>query len=199
MARLTRGLSILVALAVGGAAAPAAAHAASCPSVAVAQTFAHWLDPAKYMSAPNGGFEAGGASWTLTGGAATVQDNEPWHVRAATDHVALALPTGAAAKTAAVCIGVDHPTTRLFVRNTGATASRLAVSVLYTGLNGKPASLSIGQLAGGTAWAPTPVVPVVVNLLSLLGDQHVAFRFAPVDALGHWRIDDVYIDPFGKS
>jgi hypothetical protein len=38
----------------------------------------------------------------------------------------------------------------------------------------------------------------VVNLLSLLGNQHVAFRFAPADALGHWRIDDVYIDPFGK-
>jgi hypothetical protein len=196
MATLIRGLSILVALAVG-AAAPAA-RAASCPSVPVAQTFAHWLDPAWYMTAPNGGFEAGGTSWTLTGGAATVQDNEPWHVRSATDHVALALPTGAAAKTAAVCISVNHPTTRLFVRNTGATASRLAVSVVYTGLDGKPASLSIGQLAGGAAWAPTPVVPVVVNLLSLLGDQHVAFRFAPADGLGKWRIDDVYIDPFGK-
>jgi hypothetical protein len=196
MATLIRGLSILVVLAVG-AAAPAA-RAASCPSVPVAQTFAHWLDPAWYMTAPNGGFEAGGTSWTLSGGAATVQDNEPWDVRSATDHVALALPSGAAAKTARVCIGVDHPTTRLFVRNTGATASRLAVSVVYTGLNGQPASLSIGQLAGGAAWAPTPVIPVVVNLLSLLGDQHVAFRFAPADGLGNWRIDDVYIDPFGK-
>jgi hypothetical protein len=197
MATLTRGLSILVALGVG-AAAPAAAHAASCPSVPVAQTYAPWMDPAYYASAPNSGFEASGTSWTLSGGAATVQDNEPWHVRSATDHVALALPTGAAAKSATVCIDANHPTTRLFVRNTGAATSRLAVSVMYTGLDGKPASLSIGQLAGGAAWAPTPVVPVTVNLLSLLGDQHVTFRFAPADALGQWRIDDVYIDPFGK-
>jgi hypothetical protein len=197
MATLTRGLSILVALAVG-AAAPAAARAASCPSVPVAQTFVRWLDPALYMPAPNSGFEAGGTSWTLSGGAATVQDNEPWHVRAATDHVALALPTGAAAKSTAVCIGVEHPTTRLFARNTGSALSRLAVSVVFTGLDGKPASLPIGQVVAGPSWAPTPVLPVLVNLLALLGNQHVALRFAPADALGHWRIDDVYIDPFGK-
>jgi hypothetical protein len=180
------------------AAVPAAARAASCPAVPVAQTFAPWLDPAWYMSAPDGGFEGGAVGWALTGGAATVAGNEPFYVRAATDHRSLALPAGATATSPTVCIGVEHPTVRFFAVNTGAATSRLAVSVVFHGLDGKLTTLGIGQVTAGSAWAPTPVVAVVVNLLSLLGNQQVAFRFAPADSVGKWRIDDVYIDPYGK-
>ena len=197
MASVIRRLSILVALAVA-AAAPAAAHAASCPTVPVAQTFSPWLDPAWYEYAPNGGFESGATGWTVTGAAATVAGNESFYVHSAADHRSLALPAGATATSPTVCIGVEHPTVRFFALNTGASTSRLAVSVVFHGLDGKLTSLGVGQVAAGAAWAPTPVVPVLVNLLSLLGDQQVAFRFAPADSLGNWRIDDVYIDPYGK-
>jgi hypothetical protein len=32
-----------------------------------------------------------------------------------------------------------------------------------------------------------------------LGKTEVAFRFAPADRIGNWSIDDVYLDPFGRS
>jgi hypothetical protein len=128
------------------AAAPAGAGAASCPSPTVAQIFAPWKDPAWYMTVPDGGLEADGAGWTLAGGAAVVSGNEPFYVRAATDRRSLALPTGASATTPTVCIGVEHPTIRFFARNTGSALSRLAVSVIYTGLDGRPASLANGQV-----------------------------------------------------
>jgi hypothetical protein len=54
-------------------------------------------------------------------------------------------------------------------------------------------------VVAGDEWAPTPVVPVVVNLLSLLGDQDVAFRFTALDNRGEWTIDDVYVDPYKKG
>jgi hypothetical protein len=48
-------------------------------------------------------------------------------------------------------------------------------------------------------WAPTPLLPVVLNALSLLRSQSVAYRFAPADDSGRWWIDDVYVDPYGKG
>jgi hypothetical protein len=52
---------------------------------------------------------------------------------------------------------------------------------------------------GGRACAPTPVVPVLVNVLSLLGDQPVAFRITALDDRGEWTIDDVYVDSYNKG
>jgi hypothetical protein len=190
-------LSIAVAIALC-ALAPAAARASGCASVPVGETFAPWLDPSWYQAAANAGFEAGASGWSLTGGAATVTGNEPFYVGSATDHAALALPADSSATTAPVCIGVEHPTIRLFARNTGSAVSRLNVSVVFSGLDGQPITLLIGQVVAGPSWAPTPVVPILINLLSLLGGQQVSFRFAPADSLGSWRIDDVYIDPYGK-
>lgn len=197
METLRRGLAVVVALAaVNGA--PAVAHAASCPTPELTQTFLPWLDAAWYRLTPDGGFERGATAWTLAGGAATVQGNEPYYVGSTTDHRSLALPLGSVAVSPPVCIDVDHPTVRFFVRNTGSAASLLAVSVVFHALDGTLSSLKTGEIIGGAQWGPTPVVPVLANLLSLAGDQQVAFSFAPVDAGGSWQIDDVYVDPYGK-
>jgi len=197
MPTLTRGLAVLAVLAaVGGA--PAAARATSCPDPSVAQVFRPWLDPAWYMSVPDGGLEHAGQGWTLAAGATVVQGNEPYFVAGAHDHQSLSLPAGSAAITPPVCISVDHPAIRFFARNTGAATSALGVSVIFHSLDGSMTSLSIGQLTGGGGWAPTPVVPVTVNLLSLLGDQWVSFGVAPIDTSGNWQVDDVYVDPYGK-
>jgi hypothetical protein len=167
--------------------------------VAVKQIFSPWLDPAWYATAPDGGLENGAAGWALGGGAATDEGNEPFYVRAPTDHRSLALPSGSRATTPWICVDVQHPTVRFFARNTGSATSSLAVYVIFHALDGTLSSLSLGRVARGSAWGPTPILPVVVNLLSLLGDPHVALRFAPVGTTGHWQIDDVYIDPFGKG
>jgi hypothetical protein len=183
-----------LAIAVLVLAVPAQARAAGCPSQPVTQTFLPWLDPAWYVPAPGGDVEGGGEAWALSGGAAVADGNEPF---LAGDR-SLALPAGSSATTAPMCVGIEHPTVRLFARNTGDPASLLAVSVVFRDPLGLRHALPVGAVAAGSEWAPTPVMPVVANLLSLLGDQDVSFRFAPVGD-GAWAIDDVYVDPYKKG
>jgi hypothetical protein len=196
MVSLRRGLGLALLVILGALAIlalPGPAHASGCPEQPLDRTFRPWLDPAWYAQAPNGGLESGASGWTLERGAAVVDGNEPFHVGGSGDASSLALPPGAAATTAPVCIGVEHPTVRFFARNTGDPTSVLRVSVVSGGV-----SLPVGVILAGSRWAPTPVVPVVVNLLSLLGDQQVAFRFS-ADGRGEWTIDDVYVDPYKKG
>jgi len=199
--RRSLGLILLVlAGAVAILALPGPAHAAGCDEQPLSRTFLPWLDPSWYTPAPDGGLEAGAAGWTLQDGAAVVEGNEPWQVGGEADASSLALPAGSSAVTAPMCIGVAHPTLRFFARNTGSSLSSLAVAVVYRDLFGTPRSLTVGVIGAGEEWAPTPVLPVVVNLLSLLGgDQEVAFRFKPLDSGGEWTIDDVFVDPYKKG
>src|SRR4051794_22528470 len=191
------------ALAVLGLAvlAPAVARAdVDCAAQPTAQTFLPWSDIAYYKAAPDGGFEAGAAGWSLDGGAAVQPGNEPYQVGGADDQVSLAVPPGAEATTPPVCIDLAHPTIRLFARNGGAALSSLKVSVVFRGLLGLRMSLPIGAVTADGDWQPTGRIPVLVNLLSLLsGDQQVAFRFRAPDDGGDWAIDDVYVDPYSKG
>jgi hypothetical protein len=183
-----------LAIAVLALAVPAQARAAGCPSQPVFQTFQPWLDPAWYVPAPGGDVEGGGGEWTLVDGAAVADGTEPFLAGGRS----LTLPAGSSATTAPMCVGVEHPTLRLFARNTGDSASLLAVSVVFRDPLGLRHALPVGMIAAGSRWAPTPVMPVVANLLAVLGDQDVAFRFAPVGD-GQWAIDDVWVDPYKKG
>jgi hypothetical protein len=180
----------VLALAALALAFPSGARAAGCPEQPSAQTFLPWLDVAWYVPAPDGGLEGGGSGWDLDGGAAVVDGNQPY----LDGERSLALPAGASATTAPMCIGVEHPTIRLFARNTGSLTSALAVSVVFRGPLGGTQELPIGAVLAGDRWAPTAVMPVVANLLS----DRAAFRFTPLDNRGEWTIDDVYVDPYKK-
>ena len=172
--------------------------AASCDSYRFEQPFLRWADPAQYVFAPNGGFERGARGWTLTGGARIVAGNESYRVHGRRDSVSLSLPPGSSATSGAMCVGIEHPTLRLFTTNRGALMSMLAVEVLFEDATGAVHSLPIGLLAATSAWRPSVQMPVVANLLPLLPGERtaVAFRFTPLGASGQWRIDDTYVDPY---
>jgi hypothetical protein len=187
------------------AAAPAAnagllaATATGCAPEVFEQPFLPWADPASYVLAPDGGFEAGAAGWTLSG-AAVIADNEPFYVHAPGEQAALELPPGASATSPWMCVGIDHPTLRLFARQDGSPLSTLRIDVLYKDAAGTTRSLTTGRILAQDAWAPTLVTPVVVNLLALLPGERtaVAFRFTAGSG-SSWRIDDVYVDPYSKG
>ena len=147
--------------------------AQACTDQPLSKPFKPWLDYAWYQAAPE--------DWTLAG-ASFAAGGHPW----GGGDSSLSIPAGANAVTDPVCITPAHPTLRFFARGTGA----LTVSVIADG----GLELPVGVVLGTGGWSPTPVLPVVLNLL---GEQDVRFRFA--STLGSFRIDDVWIDPYSKG
>ena len=162
------------------------------------EPFAQWGDTTSYTLVPGGTFEPGSASWALTGGAQVVAGNESYDVSGRGSN-SLSLPAGSSATSPATCTGLDHPSARLFVRNTGSSSSRLNVYATYRLLLGLPYTISLGQLSGSASWQPSSVLQrgLLNNVLGslTLSQSTISFRFVPADSTGHWSIDDVYLDP----
>jgi hypothetical protein len=172
----------------------------SCSGQLLEQPFLRWLDPAHYVLAPDGGLEGRARGWTLRGGATVVSGNEPFYVRSRRDSRSLALPSGSSATTPLICVGVEHPTVRLFAMNTGSVLSTLRIDVVFTGPLGLPVAAPVTTLVSGGAWKPTAPALLLANITALPvvtdGAIAVALRFTPQGAAVRWRIDDVYVDPF---
>ena len=191
---------VLVALLGGAERADAgvlSASASACDDPPLERPFVRWLDPAQYVLAPDGDFDAGARGWQLTG-AGPVADNEPWNVHGSDRRAALHLARDGSATSPVMCVGIEHPTVRLFARNRGAALGTLTVEVLFEDAFGNVRSLSVGTVLADE-WAPTLPMPVLANLLPLLPGERtpVAFRFT-ADG-GDWLIDDVFVDPWGKG
>jgi hypothetical protein len=174
--------------------------AVGCSTPLVEQPFLRWSDAAYYMHAPNGGFEAGSTDWTLSK-ATVVTGNESYYVHSTKDTKSLSLPARSSATTRAVCVGLDKPAMRFFAKSasTGLLSS-LRVDVLVESSLGLTLTVPIGTVSPRSAWAPSPKLLIVANLLPLLPNQQtpVAFRFTPQGS-GTWWIDDVYVDPHRRS
>ena len=180
------------ALLAAPAAAAVTAPAPSCPSATIVHPFTPWGDAADYFLAPNGGLEKGATGWALKGAASVISGNEPFYVGGTADRQSLRLPAASSATTAPFCIGVEHRTMRFF--SNAPSSSSLAVDVLYTDAGGVSRTLNLAKLVGASRWAPTAIVPMVVNALAV-NTMSVRLRFTPQGA-STWTIDDVFIDPF---
>jgi hypothetical protein len=198
-ASIRLAVATVAAILATGACASAAQAASTCPDAGASQVFARWLDPASYVLAPDGGFEAGAADWSQ---GRVVDGNEPWTVGAAADSHALAID-GGSVTSPPVCVGLERPTLRFFARNTGSPLGALSVEALVRTPLGLTLAVPIGVVAGvGDGWAPTLPMPIVANLLPLLpGDDFttVRLRFSAVGLGSSWTVDDVYIDPYSKG
>jgi hypothetical protein len=191
---LLTGLATVAATTV--LAAPAhgatATNSTSCPNTPAVQPFAQWGDSADYFLAPDGGFEQGGAGWTLLGRAAVQAGNEPYAVNDASDRASLRLPTGSSATSQLFCIGAEHRTMRFFASGTG----RLDVDVIVGAGSTSGRTYNVATVEGSGDWAPSSTVPMVVD--KVLAEQgataNVRLRFTPHGA-GDWAIDDVFVDP----
>ena len=170
---------------------------AACEDQVAERLFLPWVDPAHYVLAPHGTVEQT-AKWELEGGAARVAGNERFHVNDIDDTSSLALPPGSSATTAPMCVGLEHPTLRLFARNRGELLSPLLVEVLFDDADGRSHALPIGAYFGTSAWQPTAPLAVIANHFALLPGESVdvSFRFTPLGGAGRWSIDDVCVDPF---
>lgn len=176
------------------------AEAPNCASESLSQVFLPWADLANYTLAPGGDSE-NASGWDSLDGTNFVQGNEPWQVTASNDTKALQLPAGSSATTRAMCVGIDHPTLRTFVRSTGTgLLSSLHVDVLFEDSLGYVHSAPVGAVLPTLGnWALTPTYVITASLLPLLPDNMtpVAFQFTPVGS-GTWQLDDTYVDPWAN-
>jgi hypothetical protein len=192
--------SLPVALIAALSLAPAA-HAATSGCTTVTSTskpFARWNDNNAYVLSPGGNFESLLPGW-LSSGATVTSGNESFYVGGAANSRSLKLGASGTVTTAPVCIGLDYPSARFFLRNTG-SSGRLKVDVLGVGLIGGVRSLLSSYMTAGSAWSPSAPVLILDNLTSLLrlgGKTPVSLRFTAVG--GNWQIDDVYVDPYRRG
>jgi hypothetical protein len=199
---LTAALAVLITLtAVGRAEAGVLVESAkNCQQPPLERPFLPWADPAHYVLTPDGSFSRQAKGWDLSD-AAVIAQNEPWNVRDEARAASLRVSAGGSATSPVMCVGMEHPTLRLFARNTGSMLAPLDIDVLYEDAEGHARSLRMASLVGHSGWAPTLPLPIVVNLLPLLpGEQTpVAFRFTSRGSGSAWLIDDVYVDPYRKG
>jgi len=177
-----------------------AAGAQACNYTGAETVFAPWGDQHSYVLAPDGGFEAGGSGWSLTGGAKAVRGNESYYLDGARDSRSLSLPAGSSATSPSICMSVDTPVLRMFARNTGNPASRLRVEAIYS-LEGLLRTDVVNDVSAGSSWAPTHEMSVVLGLSTIVGTvipSSIQVRITPLDGLGQWQVDDFYVDPFAR-
>jgi hypothetical protein len=162
----------------------------NCP--AAAPVFAPWGDFDSYYFAPNGGFENGSTGWTLSGGAAVVQQaNEPWYLAGFGSH-ALQIPTGGSAAVN-VCYGTAYPGARMFVAGIGGSAT-VHVTVVAHSLLGILSVLDGGTFTASQGWAPSPKMSSLFSALAApLGTMSMELRFTVTN--GTAQIDDLFVDP----
>lgn len=187
-----------------GAAVPARADAVGsligCGDT-VSNPFLRWLDPLPYTLAPDGGFEAGGAGWSFSGGARVVSGNSPFNLSGVGSQ-SLYLPEGSSATSPSMCVGLVLPVVR-YIASGGELLSSLKTEVVYRDALGAQRSveLPVGALPS-RSWQPTlPLLQAggLVNALTLNGlTTDVQFRLTPrgIFGGGNWRVDEVYVDPW---
>jgi hypothetical protein len=197
---IASGLAV-AALAAGAPSASAGLLVQSAPDCTpkpTTQPFKKWGDRTQYNLAPGGNFESASAAdaWELRGGASIVSGNEPWKVNSGGDSRSLRLPPGATATSPVVCVGLEHPTLRLFAKNNRALLSTMTVEVIVETSLGLKAAVPVGILLPHGQWKPSPKLLMVANLLPLLPGQHtpVQFRVRSV-GFGTWSVDDFFVDP----
>lgn len=171
----------------------------ACETGKLRQPFLAWGDDAWYQLVPGGDFESWAAGWRLSGDVKVASGSETFAVSSNGDKYSLRLRGGSSAVSPAVCVSVDTPTFRLFVRNGGPSDSQLAVDV-GVGDGTSTTWTRVANLRGGSAWQPTDVLPIGVPafMQEKTGTALVQLRFSPSGSNASWQVDDVFLDPFKR-
>jgi hypothetical protein len=199
--RPRRLLAVATGVLLALAGLPAAAHAA-CAATPTTKPFLQFGDSADYSLLSNGHFEAGTGGWTLTN-SRVVSGNEPYKIRSASDAKSLAVdPTGVAVSPS-FCVGLEHQTFRLFLRQTSGSWAQLAINLRFKDATGKVNEATVYATGGPGIgnWVVTPPITLARNLPLWNVDQSMSVQIVldPVDTGGGWAFDDIYIDPYKRS
>jgi hypothetical protein len=158
--------------------------------------FAPWGDDAAYVLAPQGDLAASDG-WTLNKQATVVPSADPFSGA----ENSLQFAKGAEAATPAMCVNLDNPSIRFFVRDLGGNdKSQLKIEVLYEDIDGHVKHLTVARLRAGGEWQPSVILPIYMNILALASPSDVtavAFRFKAegLQKDETLSISGLYLDP----
>jgi len=158
--------------------------------------FAAWGDDAAYVLAPQGDLSASDG-WTLNKQATVVPSGDPFSGA----ENSLQFANGAEAATPAMCVNLDNPSIRFFVRDLGGNGrSQLKIDVLYENIDGHVKHLTVAKLRAGSEWQPSVILPIYMNILALAspsGVTAVAFQFKAegLQKDETLSISGLYVDP----
>jgi hypothetical protein len=171
-----------------------------CGYPPASQAFLAWGDGSSYALAPDGDFSTSG-EWTLNPLATIVAGGDPYSGA----QQSLQLAAGGQAASPAMCVNVDDPTIRFFVRDQGGNGNAdVRVDVLYQGRNGNIHTLTIARVRAASSWQPSSVIPIWVNLLAAAspnGTTAVAFVLTAEGLTQNETIgvSSLYVDPFQST
>ncbi|MBJ7472672.1 MAG: hypothetical protein JHD16_15300, partial [Solirubrobacteraceae bacterium] len=190
---LACGLAPLVA------AGPASAACAVTPTK---KAFSAFGDKADYSLLPGGSFESSTSGWSL-GGGSVVSGNETFKVGAASDAKSLVVPARSRVVSPKFCVGVEHPTFRLFAKKRSGSWATMVVKLRWTDSKGNVNETAVGAIDGSAygAWKPTPSLKLATTLPLWASGQTITAQIVldPEDYGGDWQVDDIYIDPFRRQ
>jgi hypothetical protein len=166
-----------------------AATTASCQDPVIVNPFTAFGDFRDYVLAPFGDFEqADLPGWILDGGAAAVRN--------AAGNGILRMPPGSTATSPAMCIDLNYPTIRYFVRNALYDGARLQTQVMYVDHETAYLPYTVAKLTATKNWRLTEDIEIEPERGGEeAGWRRIAFRFVADRYLGDIRIDDLYVDP----
>jgi hypothetical protein len=178
----------------GACAAPALAASApeACGGQVFSQPFAAFNDPNLYTLVPGGEFNASSEGWELFGGAAIANTLRPNK----TTGGVLNLPSGALAISPPVCVTLQYPAARVWVRDVKGSEG-VAVAVAYTGTKTATQPQNIGQVHGQqTEWTlsnPINVQPQIAGPNE--GPRQARFVFLAGGRTSDFQLSGLWVDP----
>ncbi len=185
----------IVFLGLAASCAPSA-FAASAPEVcggqAFSQPFVAFNDPNFYTLVPGGEFDSSSEGWELFGGAAIVSGARP---NKTTGDV-LNLPSGAIAVSPSVCVTLQYPSARVWVRDVKGSEG-VAVGVAYAGTKTASQPQNVGQVHGQqTEWtlsSPINVQPQIAGPTE--GPRQVRFVLLAGGKTSDFQLSGLWVDP----
>ncbi len=182
------------------AAGPASAACATTPTK---KAFSSFGDQRDYSLLPGGGFESGTTSGWALGSSSIVSGNESFLIGQKTDARSLAVPAKSVVVSPKFCVGIEHPTFRIFAKKRSGTWQTVLVKLRWTDAKGKVNDTTVGALNGSdyAAWKPTPSFKLAETLPLWQSGQTLTAQIVldPEDYGGDWQIDDIYIDPYRRT
>jgi len=180
-------------LTAGAASAASTTVAATCPGQTFSQVFAPFGDTNLYTLVPGGEFNSPSEGWTLYNGARIISSARP---NGSIGGV-LDLPSGSMAVSPGVCVTLQYPSARVWVRDVKGSEG-VSVSVAYPGTRLTVTSpQNVGQVRSPqTSWALPNAFNVQPQIAGMTeGTREAKFVFTASGRCTEVQLSGLYVDP----